>query len=371
MDNSVSHDACMHALSAAGIYLVLDVNTPLYSLNRDDPGESYNPTYLQSVFATIDAFAGYSNTLAFFSGNEVINAPSTTQSAPYIKAVTRDMRQYIGERGYRQIPVGYSAADVDQNQYWMAQYMDCGDEAERSDFYAINNYEWCDPSSFDQSGWDTLVDQYKNYSIPLFLSEYGCIKGTRTFAETAGLYQPDMTVAFSGGLVYQYSEEADNPGFGVVNIKGNSVSPITQQFNDLKSELAKTPNPSGDGGYVSNNPPQECPGQGQYWNTKPFIGSALPATPAGAVKYFKSGAGKGPGLTGTGSQTAPGGSTVTAGSGAGQVSATYGSGSSPSSSSTSSGSAAVSARMVRAELAPLAMCGVVVALSFVFGASIL
>ena len=157
----------MAKLAEAGIYLALDVNTPNYSLNRANPGESYNPTYLQSIFATIDEFAGYTNTLLFFSGNEVINAPNSTNAAPFVKAVTRDMKQYIGERAYRDIPVGYSAADVSQNQYLMAQYMDCGSDPSRGDFYAINNYEWCDPSSYQTSGWDVLVQQYKNYSTPL------------------------------------------------------------------------------------------------------------------------------------------------------------------------------------------------------------
>lgn len=73
VDNSPStnHDECMNALAEAGIYLALDVNSPLYSLNRNDPAGSYNDLYLQSVFATMDKFAGYSNTLLFFSGNEV------------------------------------------------------------------------------------------------------------------------------------------------------------------------------------------------------------------------------------------------------------------------------------------------------------
>lgn len=74
VDNTANHDSCMSALSAAGIYLALDVNTPKYSINRAEPGVSYNDLYLQSVFATIDAFAKYDNTLLFFSGNEVINA---------------------------------------------------------------------------------------------------------------------------------------------------------------------------------------------------------------------------------------------------------------------------------------------------------
>jgi 1,3-beta-glucanosyltransferase GAS5 len=363
VDNSANHDQCMDALAKAGIYLVLDVNTPLYSLNRDDPVVSYNQVYLQSVFATIDAFHGYSNTLLFFSGNEVINAPNTTNTAPYVKAVTRDMKQYIGERGYRPIPVGYSAADVSQNQYLMAQYMDCGPAPARSDFYAINNYEWCDPSSFDQSGWDILVEQYKNYSLPLFFSEYGCIKNTRTFAETKGLYQTDMTGVFSGGLVYEYSEEGN--GYGVVSISGNKVTPVGSQFSDLQQELSSTPDPSGDGGYTTNNGPQECPGQSVDWDTKPFTGDALPAMPEGAQQYFKNGAGKGPGLNGKGSQEAGSTSIATASASAGAVTATYGSGSSSSSSG-----AAVAMAHGESNLLPIVASGVMVALSFVFGMAV-
>lgn len=167
IDNTANHDECMGMLASAGIYLALDVNTPKYSINRGDPSTSYNPTYLQNVFATIDAFAKYDNTLLFFSGNEVINSDNNTNCAPYVKAVTRDMKQYIGSRGHRKIPVGYSAADVESNRYNMAKYMNCGTEDQRSDFFAFNDYSWCDPSGYQQSGWDQKVQQYGNFSIPL------------------------------------------------------------------------------------------------------------------------------------------------------------------------------------------------------------
>ena len=168
VDNTANHDACMKALADEGIYLVLDVNLPLYSLNRDDPAPSYNSVYLQNIFATIDAFAKYDNTLAFFSGNEVINDDKTTGAAPYVKAVTRDMRQYITSMGYRQIPVGYSAADVDSNRLEMAEYMNCGSDDERSDFFAFNDYSWCgSDSSFTISGWDQKVKNFTGYGIPI------------------------------------------------------------------------------------------------------------------------------------------------------------------------------------------------------------
>jgi hypothetical protein len=109
VDNSKSHDDCMNALADAGIYVVLDVNTPKYSLNRADPGMSYNDVYLQNVFATVEMFAKYPNTLAFFSGNEVINDGPSSKAAPYVKAVTRDIRQFIRSRNLRAVPVGYSA----------------------------------------------------------------------------------------------------------------------------------------------------------------------------------------------------------------------------------------------------------------------
>lgn len=142
IDNSENHDECMEALAEAGIYLVLDANTPEYSLNRMEPRKSYNAAYLQNVFATIDMFSQYDNTLAFFSGNEVINEEAgTTIGAPYVKAVTRDMKNYIKARDYRSIPVGYSAADVESNRMQTAHYFNCGPDEARSDFFAFVRFD--------------------------------------------------------------------------------------------------------------------------------------------------------------------------------------------------------------------------------------
>jgi hypothetical protein len=292
----------MEALANAGIYLALDVNTPYYSLNRASEqavNQSYNDVYLQSVFATVDMFSQYDNTLLFFSANEVINSDNNSFTAPYIKAVTRDIKAYIQARGYRSIPVGYSAADINDNRYQMATYMNCGPDPVRSDFFAFNDYSWCDPSSFQQSGWSAKVQQYSNYSIPLFLSEYGCNTNTRTFQEVAALYNTEMTPVYSGGLVYEYSQEGNN--YGLVQINGNSVDELPD-FSAYQQALANTTPPSGDGGYDANGQPSECPPQGNAWD---ITTTDLPAMPVNAQKYFTSGAGTGPGNSGsTGSQTA-------------------------------------------------------------------
>ncbi|CAJ2502468.1 Uu.00g098620.m01.CDS01 [Anthostomella pinea] len=326
VDNSADHSHCMQALSDAGIYLVLDVNNPKYSINRDDPAPSYNDVYLQSVFATIDEFQKYDNTLAFFSGNEVINdIPASVKSAPYVKATTRDMRQYISSRKYRKIPVGYSAADVSQNRQQTADYFNCGSDDERSDFFAFNDYSWCSPSSFTESGWDQKVKNFTGYGLPIFLSEYGCTTGAggRDFSELGALMNTEMTSVYSGGLLYEYSVEGN--AFGIVELSGDSdtVKEDTD-YSKFKSALAKYTPPSGDGGATSTTTSAACPTIDDVWAIGTFGASALPAIPEKAVSYMSAGAGTGPGLKGDGSQNAGGTSTGTAsaGSGSGSVSAT-------------------------------------------------
>lgn len=127
----------MELLSEAGIYLALDVNNPSYSINRADPSPSYNDKYLRNVFATVELFAKYDNTLLFFAANEVLDENERTSAAPYVKAVIRDIKQYISERDLRNIPVGYSAADVDDHRVETIQYMNCGSDSARADFIGL------------------------------------------------------------------------------------------------------------------------------------------------------------------------------------------------------------------------------------------
>lgn len=315
IDNTANHDQCMSMLADAGIYLALDLNTPKYSVNRADPRPSYNDVYLQNVFATVDIFAKYDNTLLFFSGNEVINDAHSTTCAPFVKAVTRDIRQYINSRGYRKIPVGYSAADVADNRKEMADYMNCGTDDERSDFFAFNDYSWCDPaSSFKISGWDKKVQNFSDYSIPLFLSEFGCIDGDRQFKEVASLYSEDMSSVFSGGLVYEYSFEGNK--YGIVRINDDGDVEELEDFELLQKAFAEQKDPAGDGGYKKDGSPSQCPAASANWEVQ---NSSLPAIPAPAKKYLTDGAGTGAGLAGEGSQQAGTPSTEMATPGSGAV----------------------------------------------------
>jgi hypothetical protein len=192
------------------------------------------------------------------------------------------------------------------------------------------------------------------------LSEYGCNTNTRKFEEVKALYSENMTKSYSGGLVYEYSQEDSN--YGLVEINGDNVKELPD-FTALKSAFAATPNPSGDGGYISNGQASQCPSQSKTWDVT-LKADQLPSLPDGAKDFFNKGAGDGPGLKGDGSQDA-GSSTPDIGN-AGDGAVTTG-GKTPTSGGSSSNStgAAASVRPMSFSLAPL-VCGAVVLASSLF-----
>jgi len=68
--------------------MLLDVNSPMIgeSINREEPWTTYTTAYLNRIFAVVEAFKNYPNTLAFFAGNEVIDDYESSINAPYMKA---------------------------------------------------------------------------------------------------------------------------------------------------------------------------------------------------------------------------------------------------------------------------------------------
>jgi 1,3-beta-glucanosyltransferase GAS3 len=76
----------MSIFNAAGIYVLLDVNTPQEAINRDEPYTTYDMDYLNFIFSQVENFKGYPNLLGFFAGNEIINDnPSAGIDPPYIR----------------------------------------------------------------------------------------------------------------------------------------------------------------------------------------------------------------------------------------------------------------------------------------------
>ncbi|KAL8735087.1 MAG: hypothetical protein Q9181_002925 [Wetmoreana brouardii] len=248
LDPSLNHDLCASIFNAVGIYMLLDVNSPLpnESLNPGDLTSSYNSAYLNRIFAVVEAFKNYPNTLGFFGGNEVIQAPGTGGTVPpYIRAVTRDLKNYIAKNSPRNIPVGYSAADVRDYLADSFAYLSCdidGDSSDKSriDFFGLNSYSWCGgDATFQSAGYDILVEMFSNTTIPIFFSEYGCNEvKPRVFNEVQALYGPNMTGVMSGGIVYEYVQEASN-NYGLVDVYDNGTAAIRGDYDVLQKQYNK------------------------------------------------------------------------------------------------------------------------------------
>jgi 1,3-beta-glucanosyltransferase GAS3 len=220
--------------------MILDVNSPLpnQSLNRGAPWESYTPTYLNRTFAVVEAFKNFDNTLGFFSGNEVINQQSVAQVPSYLRAVTRDIKDYIARNANRTIPVGYSAADVRELLGDTWSYLGCNianSTSSKIDFFGLNSYSWCGNSSFTTSSYNQLIAQFSQTTIPVFFSEYGCnLPSPRIFTEVPVLYGPLMTGVMSGGLVYEWDQAVNN--YGLVNVNSNGTADLLQDYLNLQAQ---------------------------------------------------------------------------------------------------------------------------------------
>ena len=88
VDPDLNHDMCASIFNAVGIYMLVDVNSPLVgeSIDRDAPWTTYDAPYLNRTFAVVEAFKNYPNTMLFFSGSEVINdGPTAGIVPPYMR----------------------------------------------------------------------------------------------------------------------------------------------------------------------------------------------------------------------------------------------------------------------------------------------
>ncbi|CAO3688876.1 unnamed protein product [Rhizopus stolonifer] len=279
VDPRRNHDACMKSFADVGIYLILDIATPHYSVNRKTP--EYTVDLYNAYKSTIDAFAKYDNLFAFIAGNEVTNDKTNTLASAFVKASLRDIKKYVRSTKQREIPVGYASNDDEFIRESIKNYFNCGDEESQADFFGINLYEWCGASSFEKSGYKDRTKEFEGYSKPVFLSEYGCNLVTpRPFSEVAALYGPDMTDVWSGGIVYEWTQENNRYGLVKINNKGNAD--ILPDYHNLQTQLARV-NPKGANMDTFNQQraASACPANSENWKAS----DALPPTPSdGACK---------------------------------------------------------------------------------------
>lgn len=273
VDPDADHSACMTAMANAGIYLFVDLDTFNTQINPGLP--MWNQTQYEAFQKVMDEFQQYDNTAGFFIGNEVMTTGNDSAAAPYIKAAARDMKAYRDSKGYRKIPVGYSAADIASLRPNLQNFLACGNSSDALDFFSLNAYEWCGPSTYAESGYTQLNGMVTNYNIPIFFSETGCntVK-PRTFGDQSAIFGTEMLPYWSGSVVYEWIEEANN--YGLISYgpktaatatdapdgytRTGTPTPISPDFQNLSNQW-KTLNPTGVSmsAYNPSNSAPACP----------------------------------------------------------------------------------------------------------------
>jgi hypothetical protein len=273
LDATADHDACMNLFKDAGIYIIADLAEPTLAISSTDP--AWNLELFDRYTSVVDMMQQYDNVLGFFAGNEVITNSTNTDSAPFVKAAIRDIKSYISEKGYRDIPVGYSANDDADTRVESADYFACGNNNIKADFYGINMYEWCGDANFKTSGYADRTAEFSNLTVPIFFSEYGCNEvQPRKFSEIGTIFSNEMTDVWSGGIVYMYYQEVND--YGLVSVIDNStVSTMadykyySSEINNINPTTAKVSQISTSGVALS------CPATNKYWSAA----TKLPPTP--------------------------------------------------------------------------------------------
>ena len=228
----------------------------------------------------MDTFQKYNNTLGFFIGNENIAKEQDSVAAPYLKAAARDMKAYRDGKGYRKIPIGYSAADIKQLRPMLQDYLTCGGNSSTNiDFFGLNSYSWCGAASnYNTSTYNELEEQAHDFPVPIFFTETGCIiPPPRYWDDQDAIFSAPMVNDWSGAIIYEWIQEANE--YGIVTFDGpkgpdgiarsGNPSPLQPDFDNLKSKWA-TLSPAGVSktAYSADNlSTRECPSStaGGWW----------------------------------------------------------------------------------------------------------
>ncbi|KAJ1833153.1 40S ribosomal protein S27, partial [Coemansia sp. RSA 2708] len=163
----------------------------------------------------------------------------------------------------------------------LINYFNCGDDDTRADFYGINTYRWCgDKTDFKTSGYEDITKNMTDYTIPSLLTEYGCnLVRPRTFTEVKSLYGADMVSTFSGGIMYEYTEEDNEYGIVKVSVGDSKVEKNSDYDNFKKVLAAAKPQGVKMDSYKASGKDSTCPQSDSAWHVKSDV---LPPTPSEA-----------------------------------------------------------------------------------------
>ncbi|GEQ68498.1 hypothetical protein JCM33374_g2166 [Metschnikowia sp. JCM 33374] len=240
VDPTKNHDVCMNAFSSHGIYVLVDLSEPQKSIIQTRP--SWDVDLFKRYTDVVDSMHGFTNVLGFIAGNEVLNKVENSDSAAFVKASVRDVKNYIRDKKYRRIPVGYASADDTLTRLESANFFVCSDNNTESavvDFYALNMFEWCGYSSYATSGYKERTIEFSQSPVPVFFSEYGCnAVRPRPFTEIDSIYGPIMSQVWSGAVLYEFFQNENRFGLVDENAVGHIIK--LEDYNIVKLRLVES-----------------------------------------------------------------------------------------------------------------------------------
>lgn len=301
VEADLDHDECMQVFADAGIYTFIDLDTLDTYLYSDSGGGRWTEEQFDKFTAVMDTFHDYDNVAGFFVANELLNFGAASVGAPYIKAAAVDMKNYRDKQGYRNITIGYSAADITDLRPNLQNYMACGNPSEALDFYSLNAYEWYGETTYVVSGYSALQANTSDYNIPIWFSEVGCnAVRPRTFGDQEAIFSEPMVDTWSGSMVYEWIQEQNDYGLILYGppagtatgenviagfTRAGTPAPVTPDFENLSSQWA-TLSPTGVNmnEYKPSLSPVACPYYTEgFWEVTgtglPTIGTAYTSGP--------------------------------------------------------------------------------------------
>lgn len=266
VDPALPHDQVMQLLAAHDIYVEVGAVTSSTAIHSDNP--QYTAAFLKRIKSVADAFAKYDNVLYFSISNEAIN-PDNGKTPGYaipsiVKAGARDLRAYMAQKGYRNVPIGCAERDApDYTIQAAAAYM-CGAANERLDILGYNCYRWAGGDLQGHLNAYYQLCQLFMFNgatpvIPVIMTEFGANTiQPRPFDDVPYLFgnkdvvsngnHVNMANLFSGGYVFRYEEDGNE--FGLVDKDGKPTTwggyaNLQREYNAISGFVPGTPNTSG------------------------------------------------------------------------------------------------------------------------------
>lgn len=206
VDPTLDHSGCMNAFAEAGIYVIADLSTAWI--------QGVTPLWHEGAWngfkAVVDSLASFTNLMALSVGD----IEPTQESIYFAKSAVRDMKAYIRDKQYRDIPIGWTTwkdASVAVQEAVAASTCD----GNLVDFVGItlDTPEFINCPTEDQA--EQFGRSFSNATIPIFAATSGCGVQTETgdarnFTYMNKLYPTSADGSLSGGIVVTLKGRIEN-----------------------------------------------------------------------------------------------------------------------------------------------------------------